>query len=105
MRRQSSRPPWDRPGRDEPIVGDADPSNIYLAVGLALDTWESLEEELALIFASLIGSDDPIASMRAYGSVITSRGRNEMISAAAEAYFSDAPNATLQTTFKAARHT
>jgi hypothetical protein len=77
--------PWDIPPL--PKKGDASKSITYEAVGLALSNWESFEFGLGLIFITLLRADEGIAARRAYGSIITFRGRLEMIEAAAEAYF------------------
>ena len=82
------------------MVGSPTEDEIYLSVGRALHAWETVEEELALIFGALVGAEDTVASMRAYGSVITSRGRNEMVSAAAGAYFLSHPHPFLESRFR-----
>jgi hypothetical protein len=69
-------------------------------VGRSLSRWEDVEEHLAQIFALLIGLDEPsAAAVRAFGAIATSRGRLDMLSAAAEVYFSDYPDPALETAF------
>jgi len=77
--------PWDIPPL--PKKGDTSKSSTYEAVGLALSNWEEVEFGLGLLFRTLLRADMEIGASRAYGSVITFRGRIEMIEAAAEAYF------------------
>lgn len=66
---------------------------IYIEIGRALTTWEELEEHLAEAFALMAGRPSHEATtntspaMRAYGTVVTFRGRKDMILAASEAYF------------------
>jgi len=87
--------PWERPA---PVaVGDADNNTTYAAVGRALSNWERLEGYLSLIFSAMVGpGEEPLAASRAYGSVASFIGRNEMLWAAAEAYLSLHPDALLQ---------
>jgi hypothetical protein len=76
-----------------PRKGAATPEELYLAVGEALSAWELVEEGLAEIFATFIGSPeagpgsghDP--AIRAFGSVLTFKGRQQMVAAAADAFF------------------
>jgi hypothetical protein len=82
--------PWDIP--PSPPIGDIDGDAISIAVGRALTSWEYVEEAYADIFSVLVGahqSADPeiIPALRAYGAVITSRGRAEMIEAAGRRAF------------------
>jgi hypothetical protein len=93
--------PWDVP--PAPVSGDSHQDAISLAVGRALTSWEFIEEELAQIFAILVNADmaDPerAPAVRAYGSVMTARGRSDMLDAAGEAYFYNKPNPQLQAEF------
>jgi hypothetical protein len=68
--------PWDQC----PIEphGDGDVDQIYLAVGRALSTWETLEENLGRVFAALCGSNGE-GPARAYGAVSSNSGRTDMI--------------------------
>lgn len=80
-----------------PRVGDPDKDTVFAAVGRALSEWEKLEGHMALIFEHLVSGDRiSLPAIRAYGSVLTSRGRGEMISAAADAVFFLSPNAGLK---------
>ena len=74
--------PWDIP----PTLasGDAGENGMYLAVGRALTAWEYVEEAFADIFATFVGAHESrepevVPAFRAYGSVITSRGRADML--------------------------
>lgn len=88
--------PWDVPPL--PKVGNHGPAKIFRCVGRALDSWEHLEIYLGTLFAVLLGLKrlQIDGAMRAYGSVLTSRGRLEMVAAAADIYFRDHANAELQ---------
>lgn len=76
-----------------PERGAATEDELYTAVGAALSTWELVEEGLAEIFATFVGSPeagpgsghDP--AIRAFGSVLTFKGRQEMVAAAKQAFF------------------
>ncbi|MDW3206837.1 MAG: hypothetical protein R8L07_14970 [Alphaproteobacteria bacterium] len=76
---------WDAP--PPPRDGDPDKETVFQAVGEALSAWEGLEEQFAGIFATLMNPDHPLAAKRAYGSVMSFRGRAELIEAAASAQF------------------
>lgn len=76
--------PWSIP--PPPAEGDKDEDTLYRAVGFALSKWGRLEDTMAHIFASLI-SGDPLPASRAYGAVLTFKGRMEMTQAAAKAFF------------------
>jgi hypothetical protein len=91
--------PWDIP---PPEVGDASEDITFASVGRALTRWEEFEVMFAQLFSTLVSKEDhSAAAMRAYGSVITFRGRAEMVRAAAEVHFMLFPNTDLQKTFKA----
>ena len=75
---------WQRPVSE--LKGDSDADKLYAAVGRALSDWETLEEAFAKIFQALLNSESP-AAKRAYGAIVTARGRKEVLAAAAEAYF------------------
>jgi hypothetical protein len=78
-------------------MGAATQDELYIAIGAALSAWELVEEGLAEIFALFVGSPeagpgpghDP--AIRAFGSVLTFKGRQEMVCAAKEAFFYRAP--------------
>jgi hypothetical protein len=90
--------PWDIP--PAPAVGDASEDITFAAVGRALTRWEEFEVLFASLFSTLVGKDDnTAAAIRAYGSVITFRGRADLIRAAAEVHFRLFPNDALAKTF------
>ncbi len=95
------RQPWDVP--PTPAYGDSHEDAISIAVGRALTAWEFLEEELAEIFAIMVNAEmadlERVPAIRAYGSVITARGRADMLEAAAEAYFVNKPDEQLKSEF------
>ena len=85
---------WDSPPR--PDEGDAGEEAVWAAVGRALSKWEDLEHRLSMIFGILVAPDaDALPAQRAYGSVLTFRGRKEMIDAAAGAVFFSKPDPDL----------
>lgn len=66
--------------------GDEGADSVYHAVGEALTQWERLEIELAGLFGILVDSASHAAS-RAYGVIVSARGRNEALERAGEVYF------------------
>lgn len=87
--------PWDSP--PYPEVGDETDKITFAAVGEALSTWEHFETSMAHLFAKFLGiTGNQLPATRAYGSVLTFRGRAEMVKAAAEAYFFATPDEDLQ---------
>lgn len=91
--------PWHVP--TPPKKGDATKEEVFVAIGGALSAWESLESWLSHIFGELVApNDDPLAARRAYGSILTFRGRKEMIEAAAKAVFFSFPDDSLQEKLK-----
>jgi hypothetical protein len=87
--------PWDVRARAN--QGDTLPSATFEAVGRALSSWESFEEMFSYIFSTLVGTaPHDIRALRAYGSILTFKGRAEMISAACEAFFFENPQAELE---------
>jgi hypothetical protein len=85
--------PWDIP--PFPEKGAETEDITFTAVGRALSGWETFEEALAALFAIFVGARS-YAGIRAYGSVLTFRGRSDMIKAAAQTYFLEKPNPPLQ---------
>lgn len=81
--------PWDRP----PILekGDRIRNSTYRSVGLALSNWEFYEFALGLIFRCVANADWDGPVDHAYGSIITHKGRVEMIQATAKVYFKRHP--------------
>jgi hypothetical protein len=78
---------WDIP--PPPQIGDASEDITFTSVGRALTRWEEFEVVFASLFSALVATkDNNAAAIRAYGSVITFRGRAEMVRAAAEVHFS-----------------
>lgn len=91
--------PWQVP--PFPERGDESDSTTYEAIGRALSAWEAFELDLSRIFGALVGANDGLlAAMRAYGSVLTFRGRNDMVKAAAGVFFLLQPNEDLQKDLK-----
>lgn len=73
--------PWDV----APILdkGDASTDGIHMAVGMALSSWEILDEGQGQLFNVLAGTSSG-AAFAAYGTVLSPSGRAEMVIAAAE---------------------
>jgi hypothetical protein len=95
--------PWAMVARTK--RGAATDDALYIAVGAALSTWELVEEGLAELFALFIGAPEagPASghqpAIRAYGSVISFKGRIEMVSAAAQAFFHKEPDSPVYQQF------
>lgn len=88
--------PWDVL---EPDGAETEPEKLYVSIGRALSEWEWTEQQLAHFFGFFCGGDDPFAVRRAYGSVITFRGRADMLRSAAEAYFHAKPGHKMKDRF------
>jgi hypothetical protein len=77
-------------------AGDADKDAVYRAVGVALSSWEMVEQAVADIFVIATGGTQEWPSehpaIRAYGSVASSRTRVEMVRSAALAYLRSRPS-------------
>ena len=82
--------PWDMPAL--PTKGDSTAETLYAAIGLALTNWAHLEDTLAAIFSTLVSPTHGEVAFRAFGSILTFRGKKEMIEAAAEAFFFQYPD-------------
>ncbi|MDE2104322.1 MAG: hypothetical protein KGL39_44200 [Patescibacteria group bacterium] len=91
-------PTWDR--RPWPLKGDTDLNVIYASIGRALSQWERYEGVLSLLFSELVAGQESEGARRAYSAVRTFEGRAEMLRAASEAWFADAPDAELLEAFK-----
>jgi hypothetical protein len=86
---------YDRP--PFPEKGDWSESALYESIGRALSGWETFERSFAMLFQAFLSpSLYHMPAWRAYGSVVTFRGRADMVAAAAEAYFLESP-ATAET--------
>ena len=86
--------PWDMP--PYPKYGDGKDEITFVAIGRALTAWENFEIEMSDLFAKFLGvRSDPLPASRAYGSVLTFRGRADMVQAAADAYFFTTPEPTI----------
>ena len=66
--------------------GDASADPIFLAVGKALSSWETVEGEFASIFSSFLSAEH-WGAQRAYGIIVGNRARREMLEAVAELFF------------------
>jgi len=76
-----------------PMRGDESPEVIYQAVGAALTAWEGAEARLARIFALIVGTDaHNVPAHRAYGSVASFNGRQDLLIAAVEGFMGALPN-------------
>ena len=85
-----------------PTTGNPRINTTFASVGRALTTWEGFEVQLANVFAAICGApDDTMSAIRAYGSVVSFKGRSTMLKAAAEAYFHRFPNEGLASQLKA----
>lgn len=77
--------PWDPP--TSCVVGDEDDRKTFAAVGYALTRWEHFEQSLGHLFVAIVSVSPSREAMRAYGSIMNSKGRLEMIGAAAASFF------------------
>ena len=68
--------------------GDVNATDIYTSVGFSLHSWENCEIACATIYSALVmPASDNHTLMRAYGVIVSSSTRREMIEASCEAYF------------------
>jgi hypothetical protein len=78
-------------------VGDSNPVAICCAIGSTLTTWEMTEVAYSYLFNMIVRPrHSSPAIRRAYGSIVSPRGRREAIEAAAEVFFQKFPNAGLE---------
>jgi hypothetical protein len=81
--------PWDAPPWAE--YGDPDADTLYKAVGKALTSWELVEEVMARLFALFTSTTHQYPhsapAIRAYGSVISFKGRSDMVKEAGKCFF------------------
>jgi hypothetical protein len=95
--------PWELP--PHAARGDRIPTPLYIAIGQAMSAWEFIEFDLSEMFAIFTGSgrtnkrgQDP--AVRAYGTVVSYRGRSELLNAAAKAFFKRNGRTRLERPFK-----
>jgi hypothetical protein len=85
--------PWDI--RKPSDKGDVKPDTIFTSVGYALTEWEQVENECARLFAVFVSAQQrrtyEAPALRAFGCVISSRTRCDMLRMAAAAYFVKRP--------------
>jgi hypothetical protein len=88
-----SKKPWEV--RDPSPMGDVDEKPVFDAVGRALTAWETVEIECARLFAVLVSTRQKklyhAAAVRAYGSIVGTHSRSNMLQLAAESYFATRP--------------
>jgi hypothetical protein len=76
---------WARP--EKQAQGDPDPRDLYTSVGIALTSWEAVENAYAQLFAGIMHGGMWNAAPRVYGSIISPSGRRDALAAAAEIFF------------------
>jgi hypothetical protein len=95
-----TRPFKNRP--PAPSSGDSDPDTLYLLVGRSLTMWEFTETQFARLFSHIIrpgiGSGP---AKRAYGGVVSSNGRKDLIQRSSDVFFRFFPNGALEERIKA----
>jgi hypothetical protein len=90
---KNSTPPirkaWDI--RPKSAKGSATADDIYRAVGMALTSWEYVENALADAFTLFVGAPEEspprVPALRAYGAIVGFQSRAAMLDAAGEAFF------------------
>ena len=75
-----------------PPHGDERPDDTYKMVGHALSNWETLEYQLAHLYAAFVGQTNKIAALREYGNGNIFTLRLRALKSAAEPFFTVAPN-------------
>src|SRR5437764_14255492 len=84
--------PWDRP--PIPERGERQPEPLFQAVGKAISYWEHVEQSIASLFTFVTTGkyyDVSGPALRAYGSVIGTNARIEMVSATEESWSQQYP--------------
>jgi hypothetical protein len=77
--------------------GDESDSGLFEAVGRLTSQWEHFEAYFGLLFGVLVESRGHTdGAMRAYGTVVSFKGRSAMVTAAALAFFTRYPDKTLE---------
>lgn len=66
-------------------VGDISADGIFRAVGIALGSWENVEDALARLYRQLLGSETE-GAQRAYGTVVSFSGRRDMLMVALDEF-------------------
>ena len=88
--------PWDRP--PIPERGERQPEPLFQAVGKAISYWEHVEQSIASLFTFVTTGkyyDVSGPALRAYGSVIGTNARIEMVRAAVESWSQQYPQCPL----------
>jgi hypothetical protein len=73
-----------------PEKGEENPEVLWLSIGRAFTSWERLEDEISDLFAVFTGGapgGQASPAKRAYGAIVGFKGRQDMVSAAAEMFF------------------
>jgi hypothetical protein len=79
-------------------TGDKGHEDIFAAVGIALSAWENCERSFAHIFSRLVHPNGSgFAAQRAYGEIIASGTKKQMIESASEIFFRNFPNEAAET--------
>ncbi len=82
--------------------GDSSSEALYTAVGQALNNWEHAENSFAHLFGTIIRPGrNSYAARRAYGSIVTARGRKEMLGSVIAVFFRNFPNEAAEQEAKA----
>jgi hypothetical protein len=82
-------------------IGDKGHEDIFRAVGNALNAWENCERSFAHIFSKLVHPNGSgFAAQRAYGEIIATASRRQMIESAAKIFFRNFPNEAAESELK-----
>ena len=87
----TSSNPWEQ--AQIPRGGDATEDAVFVSIGRALSQWEYFEMWFAQIFSVCVsdnqGIDSGLPAQRAYGAIMTYRGRADMVKAAFAAFMNN----------------
>ena len=82
--------PWEI--RPPSPIGNSNENEIFSAVGQALTEWEQVEKACAQLFAIFVSANRRrlyfAPAVRAYGCIISTKSKNDMLREAAKAFFS-----------------
>jgi hypothetical protein len=77
--------PWERPPL--PSAGNANPNDIYCAVGRVLSNWEIVELQLGYLYTAFISKPQNWGAVIEYGSGAAFKRRSQILERAAKEFF------------------
>jgi hypothetical protein len=94
--------PWHRP--PIPTVGDASINDTYIGVGRVLSKWEEIELELSHLHSCFLGQPYTVQAIRTYGAGRIFNERIALVRRAADAYFVQVCDQSIEGDFDQLQH-